>query len=334
MKRLTICLLLSMLAITVNSEVVGEFKGIIVAAATPAELAETVFPPFYLIANADAPNDLRMSDGLTPGGLRVCPEGVLTNIPNSFPHPVAMNGNPIALNGAFAIGAEGPHCYIRSNGSNVLSILAQPAGVGQTLSTEYAGNDTLRVMLAVEDSAVDPLVEYSTTVITPSWSNCSYAVARPSTNTVQLDIEIPEEDPSGYYRITALSGFRARFGIPLEAPIATFGDGIVIGNSGREITRNTTTDALLLAGGDAWNTGAMFELGGDSAPGDVAGGSAQLLLKDSTSGFKIRRREDWSTLFSVDQSGTSIAGATFRVSGTNLLLIINNVTNLVNLTPQ
>jgi hypothetical protein len=255
MKRITICLLLSLLAITAHSEVVGEFKGIIVAAATPAELAETVFPPFYLIANADAPNDLRMSDGVTPGGLRVCPEGVLTNIPASFPHPVAFNGNPIALNGAYTIGAEGSHCYIRSNGSNVLSILAQPAGVGQTLSTEYAGNDTLRVMLAVEDAAVDPLVEYTTNAISPIWTNCSYTVARPSTNTVQLDIDIPEADRSGYYRITALTAFRVRFGMPLEAP-------------------SISTDAFTLS------------------------------------------------------------NATFRVSGTNLLLIINNVTNLVNLTPQ
>ena len=45
MKRLTICLLLAILTITLHAEVVGEFKGIIVAAATPAELAETVFPP-------------------------------------------------------------------------------------------------------------------------------------------------------------------------------------------------------------------------------------------------------------------------------------------------
>ena len=254
MKRLTICLL-SMLAITARADVSGQIKGIIIEAATTAELAETVFPPFYLIARADAPNDMRISDGVTPGGLRVCPEGVLTNIPNSFPHPVAMNGNPIALNGAYAIGAEGPHCYIRSNGSNVMSILAQPAGVGQTLSTEYAGNDTLRVMLAVEDAAVDPLVEYTTNAIAPSWTNCSYTVARPSTNTVQLDIAIPTADRAGYYRITALTAFRVRFGMPLEAP-------------------SISTDAFTLS------------------------------------------------------------NATFKVSGTNIYVVISGVTNLVNLTPQ
>lgn len=316
-------------------EVVGQIKGIIVEAATSEELDETVFDPYYVVARADAPNDVRIGDGITPGGLRVCPQGVLTNIPASFPHPIAMNGNSVALNGAYTIGAEGSHCYIRSNGSNVLSILAQPAGIGQTLSTEYAGNATLRVMLAVEDASADPLVEYATNSISPSWTNCSYTVTRSTTNTMQVDIAIPTADRAGYYRITALTGFRVRFGIPLEAPVATLGNGVVVGTSGREITRTLNTDALALSGGDHWDTGAFMELGGDSSSGDVSGGSAQLILRNTSSRFRIRERQSWIDSLEVYGDGRVVmSGATFMRSGTNMLLIIGGVTNRIHLVPQ
>lgn len=334
MNRLFIALCLIIAAASARADVTGLISNLIVAAATESELDETVISENILVVNASDYHDLRVGDGLTPGGVRICRTDALTAPPPSYPYSLSMNGNAINLNGSYAIGAEGPLWYLRCNGSNVISVLANAASLGSILSRAVIDADTLRIIVGVEDSALDPLVQYSPSILLPVWTDCVYVVSRPTPNTVQLDIEIPEDTLQGYYKITALSGFRARLGIPLEAPLATIGDGITIGRSGREITRDTTTDALLLAGGDAWNTGAMFELGGDAASGDVAGGSAQLLLKDSASGFKIRRREDWSTLFSVDQSGMSIAGATFRVSGTNLLLIINAVTNLVNLTPQ
>ena len=319
MKRyLTIgALLLS--ATIAHAEVTGLISNLLVSFATSAEIDETVFKNGEFIINASDYHDARIGNGDDPGGVRICRTDVLTEPSRSFPYPIKMNGNEIAMNGSYTIGAEGPLWYVRCNGSNVISVLADAQSLGTIIGEEYAGSNTLRIIIAVEDAALDPLVQYSTSIITPSWTDCVYSVSRPSPNTVQLDIAIPEADLQGYFRISALSGFRARFGLPLEAPEITT-DALTIGGqtrtnwppefdpttltgkldragsivfTDRDILRNVNDSGLLLGGGAAWNNGAMLELGGDDAAGDVAGGSAQVLLKDYWSTFRVRRRDDW-----------------------------------------
>ena len=213
-KTLLFALLLS--ASSVRAEGVGLVSNLLATSATDAELEETVFELNSVVINASDRHDLRIGDGVTPGGVRVWNTDALTNQPTSFPASFTMNGNAISLNGSYQIGAEGPLFYLRCNGSNVLSVIATAEGLGTIISEEYAGDATLRIVIAVEDAAADPLVQYSTSLITPVWTDCVYTVTRPTTNTVQIDIAIPEEDETGYFMITSLSGFRVRFSVPVE----------------------------------------------------------------------------------------------------------------------
>jgi hypothetical protein len=216
MKWKTLLLMILLSASSARADVVGLISNLLATAATDAELEETVLDLDSVVINASDRHDLRIGDGVTPGGVRVWNTDALTNPPTSFPLPIAMNGNAVALNGSYQIGAEGPLFYLRCNGSNVLSVIAMAEGLGTIISEEYAGSNTLRVLIAVEDAAADPLVQYSTSLVTPVWTDCVYTVTRPTTNTVQLDIDIPEDATNGYYQITSLSGFRVRFSVPVE----------------------------------------------------------------------------------------------------------------------
>jgi len=251
--------LLILLAASAHAQVIGVLSNLLATAATPAELTETVLELNSIVINAGDMHDLRVGDGVTPGGVRVWNTDALTEPPRSYPHGFAMNGNTISLNGSYTIGAEGPLWYLRCNGSNVMSVLANSGSLGTTISETYAGSNILRVVVAVEDEALDPLVEYSQSLITPAWTDCVYTVTRPTTSLVQLDIEIPEDATNGYFRITALSGFRVRFGIPLEAPSASVSGGLTLGGTTNVITddgTNLTRNGVLIAG--TGGTGSGF----------------------------------------------------------------------------
>ena len=251
--------LLILLAASAHAQVIGVLSNLLATAATPAELTETVLELNSIVINAGDMHDLRVGDGVTPGGVRVWNTDALTEPPRSYPHGFAMNGNTISLNGSYTIGAEGPLWYLRCNGSNVMSVLANSGSLGTTISETYAGSNILRVVVAVEDEALDPLVEYSQSLITPAWTDCVYTVTRPTTNLVQIDIEIPEDATNGYFRITALSGFRVRFGIPLEAPSASVSGGLTLGGTTNVITddgTNLTRNGVLIAG--TGGTGSGF----------------------------------------------------------------------------
>jgi len=251
--------LLILLAASAHAQVIGVLSNLLATAATPAELTETVLELNSIVINAGDMHDLRVGDGVTPGGVRVWNTDALTEPPRSYPHGFAMNGNTISLNGSYTIGAEGPLWYLRCNGSNVMSVLANSGSLGTTISETYAGSNILRVVVAVEDEALDPLVEYSQSLITPAWTDCVYTVTRPTTSLVQIDIEIPEDATNGYFRITALSGFRVRFGIPLEAPSASVSGGLTLGGTTNVITddgTNLTRNGVLIAG--TGGTGSGF----------------------------------------------------------------------------
>ncbi|HBA85390.1 MAG TPA: hypothetical protein DCZ95_14985 [Verrucomicrobia bacterium] len=103
-----------------------------------------------------------------------------------------------------------------------------------------------------------------------------------------------ERDP--YWEAARTGG--TTFGGEVHLPMLTVTD------SG--IRRSTGNATLSLMGGDAWNTGAMLELGGDGLAGsDVQNGGGQILLKDNTSRFRIRDREGWSDIADFRGDGSS-----------------------------
>jgi hypothetical protein len=78
-------------------------------------------------------------------------------------------------------------------------------------------------------------------------------------------------------------------------PILMGGD-TYFNNNLFKLTNNLT---MGISGGDEWDRGAFLELGGDIASGDSGGGSAQLILKDTNSLFRIRERETWNDILTV-----------------------------------
>ena len=89
------------------------------------------------------------------------------------------------------------------------------------------------------------------------------------------------------------------------------------------ICRSTNSAALSLMGGDAWNTGAMMELGGDGlSGGDVQNGSGQILLKGNASRFRIRDREGWTDIADFRGDGSSYLDGPLTIRGN--LIVTNN----------
>jgi hypothetical protein len=67
---------------------------------------------------------------------------------------------------------------------------------------------------------------------------------------------------------------------------------------------------LTLGGGSNWNSGAYMELGADTLTGnDVANGSAQLVLRNNASSFRIRDRDGWNSTLEVKNESVIISGA-------------------------
>ena len=73
-----------------------------------------------------------------------------------------------------------------------------------------------------------------------------------------------------------------------------------------DIKSGNIDGVLALLGGSEWNNGAMFQLGADNNTWlpDVANGSAQLILKNATSRFRVRRRDGWIDLLAIGGNGS------------------------------
>jgi hypothetical protein len=92
--------------------------------------------------------------------------------------------------------------------------------------------------------------------------------------------------------------------------------------TGSDIRRSVNTASLAIMSGDAWNTGAMLELGGDGlSSGDVQNGGGQILMKDNASRFRIRDREGWTDIADFRGDGSSYLQGPLTVRGD---LIVNN----------
>ncbi|HBA85213.1 MAG TPA: hypothetical protein DCZ95_14080, partial [Verrucomicrobia bacterium] len=107
--------------------------------------------------------------------------------------------------------------------------------------------------------------------------------------------------------------------------------GAEIGVSGikmmvADIRRNTNNAVIGLLAGDAWNTGAMLQLGGDEQEsGDVVYGGGQVLMKNNSSRFRIRDREGWTEIADFRGDGTTYFGGSI-VPGTDNVYALGNAT--------
>lgn len=311
--------LLAVYAATMSAAfgVTGYITNPVVPAAQSDELEETVIENGVLVINATDYHDMRIGDGLTPGGVRIYRTDALTEPPRSYPHGFTMNGNAISLNGSYDVGAEGPLFYVRAGGSNVLSVIAMAEGVGATLSETYSSSNTLVVLLSVEDGASDPLVQYTTNLIAPAWTDCVYYVSRTGTNLIQIEMPVPDEDERGYYKITALSGYRARFGIPLEAPMVTATQFVLNGSAITEWPTGSSTDAVTAAG--ASNI-AQNVLDASLADTNLTSAASKQYVLDNAGGGGV------TNTYPVYSVGNLGANATFNFGYGSYQIATQNVT--------
>jgi hypothetical protein len=95
---------------------------------------------------------------------------------------------------------------------------------------------------------------------------------------------------------------------------------INIGPNTDDILHTQADAKITLGGGNAWNTGAMLELGGDAYAGvDVDNGSSQLLLKNNASRFRVRDREGWTDIATFWGSGQIVTPHATDTGSDNLV---------------
>jgi hypothetical protein len=87
------------------------------------------------------------------------------------------------------------------------------------------------------------------------------------------------------------------------------------------IRRDVDTDQISVVGGSDWNRGAMLQLGGNNAGGDIANGSAQILMNDFDSRFRLRERSSWRDGFTFHGNGRLVAP--YATETTNNDYIVN-----------
>ena len=146
-----------------------------------------------------------------------------------------------------------------------------------------------------------------------------------------------KDDATGYMKFSGGSGENqggtlvlfgeTEAGTPGEVEINIGGSGIVdingnvdisgtttLGSNltlkGSDINRDVTNSSVSLMAGTTWETGCMFQGGGDDVTtGDVAYGSGQVMIKNNTAKFRIRDRQDYTDIACFFGSGGINFGA-------------------------
>ena len=86
------------------------------------------------------------------------------------------------------------------------------------------------------------------------------------------------------------------------------------------IRRDVDNDQVSMQGGSDWDRGAMLQLGGNSAGGDIANGSAQILMNDFSSRFRVRERSAWRDGLTVYGNGRIEAPYATETTNDNYLM--------------
>ncbi len=258
MKR-TLTLIVLLLAQAGFAGTTSTVKRLVFEDMTEQELQETVIPFGVGVVNAGALHDLRIGDGVTPGGVQVLDIRALTAPPTDYHYPLNMNNHPINLSRTYSIGASSGIFFIRAHGENILTFVTDYEPLGETGSTWYdKTNDQLVVTMIVEDTNTLPVVLYSTDIINGPWVEVEYGMTVVDANTILLRVDVPPEDDGGYVRITAGINPRVNISLPVEAPEFRGGGGGLEGLNWDAITNapiyfdHANTQVIFNVGGVTW----------------------------------------------------------------------------------
>ena len=234
------------------------------------ETIDYVIPDCVLVVNRDNPEELRIGDGITPGGHRIQNSAALTNIAYSFYDDLHANGHRIYLNNQSYLLAEGQVTRMYLDNTPIWSFYAESNSVaGQISRTELISNNTLRAWVNVSGDLSQPIqVDCMPNPPTGTWETCTTATFNwpPQTDPFPVDIPLPDTADSGFYRITfplSATGMIMSVNASLYAPHIRTPDLQILGGSGLHVGTNSF---IVDIAGNVTDCGSITAAGTISAP--------------------------------------------------------------------
>lgn len=253
------------IAVTVMLAIGASGQGLSFQYATSNELADTILSNGQFCAVEGHYADLRVGDGVTPGGVRVGDGAGLSSW--SLDDDLACNGHAIQLGSGYSIQMLGPSWGMLSgeggltstNGTMVWSVFGTeilsarlPSALRHVQNFAYTTNS----FSAEFDLGAVPTIQYSASVRSPSWSDVSVIVETNGT-LLHLSWPFPPGVTGGYYRARSGLAGDATFaivGVPQPRFLGIF------------TNRNTTTVIPTTTGDYYWDAGSNFMIECAGAP--------------------------------------------------------------------
>jgi hypothetical protein len=274
----------------------GTLHHVVIEAVETAELDQTVLPSGTLVYRADLPKDVRIGDGVTPGGIPIGTNGTSSAI-NSFSTNVYMNGHTFFTGPNYSIREEGNGFFIRNGTNTILRLFGDDGGAYEFFSKLESTSTQLVVTVANLESDPDPVFEVSPSLTEPEWTTAACTTNRISQDSIELIVDVTEIDIA-FYRVTLVPAtYGAVFEVPLQAPAITLG-GVTITNwpEGTEaLTAEQVTNVAVSVVGSATNAhdgearASIVEIGvvasnatTEAEAGAIATNSASAVLADYT----------------------------------------------------
>lgn len=207
-KLYALIIILFCLAAAAQAAVTSRIERVVVPYVGSGELDDYVIPAGFLAYDQDNPQNVRIGDGVTPGGLRVCDPAGLTNTQYQYYQDTHFNGNILWLDEDTSMQAADGILRIRQEGEAILTLYAPTNNLlGSIDASEYWGdgtNDYLRIWLNVASVTVQPVIEYMSGAPSGTWVTVTNAVYDwpPANDPMEILLPIPESESNGYYSVT------------------------------------------------------------------------------------------------------------------------------------
>lgn len=210
----TLCLLLSVVTARAVTGIVSEVK---IQEMTNFELSETVLPRGTMVFNSGDTKDLRIGDGITPGGVQIWNFSALTSPPGLYDKDIYLDKHVLLFGDYYSVREEGRVFSFREDNNTLFRLFSNGA---TTLVPVAYSFDATQLVVTVNsvDTNETPVVEVTESLDSPDWQPADFSSDRISDDSFRITIDISEID-TGYFRITVDSppSLGAEFLCPVSA---------------------------------------------------------------------------------------------------------------------